>query len=342
LASVPAFEKKGVSNMKALKQVLIPLLSFLILASAAFAALHPPVKMTKEEARDHYRNLIASAGAMSAADPKVNVRDQGTAMGIAPIKADPHYGAKLLVNGLDAPEGLGVGTLGDYVLIDEWSTGALLAYTKNQLKVLGYPGFYPSAGRMWGHFYFGDHAGNLFRLETDNHTVTPIWTDWDIPGLYVNGLDVDHTTGWIFFSLNIMFLGYPEVDFYVYDPVHDEMYYFGYLEDEFNYGLAVKGTNLYFGLWFENVILRWNWKWDSDLYLFTDKISGPGDMIFDAKGNMFVCDYYGGNILKFNETATQRTKIAWNIYEPVYLGLDKRGDVFFSDYGGEVWKLRKK
>ncbi len=324
------------------KRILVSVVCLLVLASAAMAALHPPVKITKEQVQNYYGNLKAG-GAAPAVDPRTILRSRGTSATAVPgfIRTDSRYGAKLLTSELGYGQGLGVGTRGDYVLLNDGNGGNLFVYKNGALTDFGYISrYYLAAGRMWGHYYFGDWGGNLFRLEADNHTITPV-IETNIGGLQISGLDIDHTTGLVFFAINV-FVGSWAVDFFAFDPATDFLYDLGDLDSDLCYGVAVKGNYLYFSLWYDNVILRWNWKKGGDPERFTDRVSGPADIIFDPKGNLFVCDYSSGSILKFNPTGTMRTRIAWDIYDPEYLGLDQRGDVFFDTSSGEVWKLRKK
>ncbi len=328
--------------MSLTKRILVCVASLLVLASAAMAELHAPVKVTREQVRDFFVNLKAS-GAAPAVDPRTLPRSRATASPAVPgvIRTNSQYGQSLLVSGLGYGQGLGVGTLGDYVLInDGGSEGGLFIYKNRTLTDLGaISPYYLTAGRMWGHYYFGDYGGNLFRLESDNHTVTPI-LELNIYNFHLSALDIDRATGVVYFAINDYV---SDVGFYVffYDPSTDDLYYVGGWTD-FCYGLAIKGNYIYFSLWYNNLIIRWNWKKGGSYEVFTDKVWGPCDLAFDAKGNLFVCDYSSQSILKFNPTATMRTKIAWDVYDPEYIGLDQRGNVYFDTSSGEVWKLRKK
>lgn len=327
--------------MSITKRVLVSVVCLLVVASAAMAELHAPVKITKAQFRDFFVNLKAGATA-PAVDPRTLPGSRPTGSPAVPgfIRTNSQYGGSLLVSGLSYGQGLGVGALGDYVLINDGGGGNLFIYKNGELRDLGYISpYYLSAGRMWGQYYFGDWGGNLFRLEPDNRTITPV-LQTNIGGLQISGLDIDHTTGLVFFAINNFYSGWGSY-YMAYDPATDSLYNIGMMSD-LCYGVALKGNYFYFSLWYDNVILRWNWKKGGDLELFTDRVSGPDDIIFDAKGNLYVCDYSSQSILKFNPTGTMRTRIAWDVYDPECIGLDQRGDVFFDTSSGEVWKLRKK
>jgi hypothetical protein len=324
--------------MKVLKHVLASSLCLLILAATASAALHPPLKMTRAE----ILNLLRSAPkagdqSLTPADLRQKLFGSPAAATAAPaISTDPHYGAVPLVSGITAM-GLGVGTLGDYLFLNDVINGDLLFYKNGEIKYLGTPGSYLSAGRMLGHYYFGDFAGNLFRLE-DDQTITRLF-DFSDFGFVVGSIGIHPTYGWVFFTIN--FMGPGGFALIAYDPTLDEFYDMGGLPG-YCFGVGLMGNYLYLSLYYDDVIIKWNWKKGGDPLLFTEKVSSPADILLDAKGNLYVAEANVGDILKFNATATKRTKIAWGIYSPLCLGMDKRGDIFFPDGSDMIWKLRKK
>ncbi len=324
--------------MKLIRHVLIPVLCLLVLATAAMAALNPPVKLTREQARDYYRNFRASAPQTATAPRSLyNFPAPNAVQGApSPVITSSKYRAIQLLAGI-SPGGIGVGVLGDWVLISDFYYG-LLGYERGQVRLLN-PMNSLSAGRMRGNYYFGDDYGNIYRLEPDQRTVTPVWMTWDEPGLEVGSLDVDPVTGFVYFALNVDD-GYC-VDFWILNPSTEDIYYVGRLYAPYCYGLALKGNYMYFSLWHDDIILRWNRVKGGDLYEFV-YVPGPGDIIFDAAGNLLVLEHDDGNIVRYNPLGTGRSKIAWGIPGPTYIGLDKFGDIFFSDYYGELWKLKKR
>lgn len=340
--------------MKVLKRVLIPVLCVLVLASAASAGL---TRMTKEELRNYLVQKYQPVAGSAIPNPQAFLKGlrASLAPGASPIatpviSTDKQYGATRLTSEMELPLGIGVGELGDYVLINDAFNGDLWAYRDAGLKyVLASPGEYLATGRMYGHYYFGDLAGNIFRLEYDG-TVTPLFA-FDVYGMFVGSLSVDPPTGLIAFSLDFMSgiepsgaapgPGFMAV-LLLMNPAEPDIIYLMDEFDDYCFGVAFKGNSLYASLVNDSVILRYTRDGDGP-FLFTDKVMVPGDLQVDAKGNVYVSELVTGNVLRFNASATMRKKIAWGFLEPFCLGLDKRGDVFVSDViAGEVWKLRKK
>lgn len=329
--------------MKNIKQAVIVGLCLVVLASAASAGLQAPVKVTGAQVR----NILKSCRTGGAPSPSLTPAEfrkkllgsrPASPTPLPPISVDKHYAAIPLVSISGYPAGIGVGTLGDYVLINDEEYGDLLAYKDGTVKYLGTPGSWLIAGRMYGHYYFGDAYGNLFRLENDL-TITDLLATDDFGDL-VGAIAIEPTHGYVFFAID--FISDEVFALFAYDPATTDYYFMG-IEPDYCLGLAFKGNYLYISLAISDVILKWNWKsGGSEPLLFTDKVVTPLDIQFDAKGNLFVAEGEPGDILKFNATATMRTKIAWNVPGPECLGLDKAGDVFFSDEAGEVWKLKKK
>ncbi len=325
--------------MQVLKRVLIPVLCVLVLASAAFADL---TKVTKQELQSLIKEFRAAAGPAPAPGEFLKKFAASKAPSAFPtISTDRQYGATQLLPEPMDPFGIGVGTLGDYVLINDAFYGDIWAYRADEMKHLySSPSGYIAAGRMYGHYYFGDFSGNVFRLETDG-SITALFDEIDSFGVFVGSLALDPATGWLAFTLNAMSSSMSMI--VMMDPANPEMGLSVAKFPDSCFGVAFRGNYLYASILDEDVIVKYNVRTGAGPFLFTDRVITPGDIQLDAKGNLFVTELMVGDILRFNATATSRKKIAWGFVAPFCLGLDKRGDVFVSDPNiGEVWKLRKK
>ncbi len=335
------------------KRVLVTALCFLVLASTASAAL---TKMTMAELRGLIKKYQPAAGAVPSPDALLKKLQALKGPGASPVPApiimtDRAYGASLLVSeSLLMPFGIGVGELGDYVLINDAFWGDVWAFQNGGLKFLfSSPGDYATAGRMYGRYYFGDFAANIFRLEHDG-SITSIFTEIGVDGVLVSSLAIEPTHGWLAFSLLFDIEAAPGAPqpslgslVVIIDPSNPEIGALVDFYDDYVFGVAFKGNFLYVSLVEESVIIKYNWKYEAEPVLFTDRVITPGDIQLDAKGNLYVTELLIGDILKFNPTATSRKKIAWGFEEPFCLGLDKKGDIFVTDVMNyEVWKIRKK
>jgi hypothetical protein len=254
----------------------------------------------------------------------------------------PAYQLSQLVSGFSNPAGIGVGTLGDWVLINSFEYGDLYGYKDDSLHYIGTPSDQLAGGKMWGHYYFGDTYGNLFRLETDLQI--SYVGGWDEPGLEVGGMAIDHATGLIYFIINY-YQEYPDfwsADLWRYNPAsgNDPVPLIS-LEYEQSYGLAVKGNWIYETVSSEDVIIKVN-KRRGAIKDFVAGLQYPGDLDFDKAGNLYVTENEGGTVAVIKSGTTRVRRIAGGFYGPVCIGLDKAGDIFFDDNGGNLWKLIKR
>ena len=332
--------------MKIAHRILVGVLCPLVLVSAATAGL---TRMTKTELRDLIKRCLPAAGPeATSADhfewlPALNA-PKASPVSATTISTDKAYGASLLETGaIPEPNGLGVGELGDYVLINDYTYGDIWRYRNGSLKYLLTPSHHHlGAGRMCGHYYFGDYGGNVFRLESDG-SVTTLFDLIDGSGLLVTALALEPTTGLLAFTV-FSYVSPIGTLLVVMDPANPGAGFQVEYRGEAIGGLDFRGNYLYHSSPSLGAILRYNWKSGSGPYIFASNVEYPGPIQFDAKGNLFVVEKTKGDIVRLNASATSRQKIAWGFRQPTWLGLDRKGDLFVIDQwiATEVWKIRKK
>ncbi len=332
--------------MKIAHRVLVGVLCLLVLASAATAAL---TRMTKAELQDLIKRCLPAAGAEATPGDYLKSFPALGDTGAVPVSAttistDKAYGAILLETGaISSPNGLGVGELGDYVLINDYTYGDIWRYRNGAVKYLLTPSHHHlAAGRMCGRYYFGDYGGNVFRLEPDG-SVTTLFDLIDGSNILVTALAVEPTTGLLAFTV-FSYVSPVGTLLVVMDPADPGAGFQVYYSGETVSGLDFRGNYLYVSSPVHGAVIRYNWRSGAGPYIFASNLEYPGPLQFDPKGNLFVVDKMKGAIIRFNASATGRQKIAWGFLHPNFFGLDKRGDVFVIDQGKttEVWKIRKK
>lgn len=308
--------------MKNTKRVLCLVVCGLLLAAVSASAL------TQEKPWFHHSQGSAKSKASSASGNG--------------IWTDPKYEAVLLENSLSYPQGIGVGVLGDRVLVGTIGDYSLWGRVEGSLTFFDY--FYePSGGKMCaGTFYAGNYYGDLYRLNADRSLEGVL--GWDDPYYEISAIAMDPVTQDIYFMRND-WIDYPYdvyTDLFRYRPSNGKLTYINGWEGFISWGIAVRGNSVYIADVYDDVIWRMA-KNGGGLHLFVDGLYEPADIEFDAKGNLYIAEFAGGSIAMVKTGTTTVKRIATGFYTPNYIGLDKLGDIFFSDYyGSTLWELKKK
>lgn len=259
----------------------------------------------------------------------------------------PAYKATLIASGLDKPAGVGVNRYGQYAFVNEFGGNRLWRYQPGGMLSLYTDfgldeglDFYPSAGKMWNQYYFGNNWGGLYRIEADGSR-TWVW-NYGGPGCTITAIGIDHSTGLVYFMLT-WWAGTPiTTNLYRFDPRTGQGVWFGGFDD-ISYGIAVKGNLVYISLYNSGTIVREDKRDLGNVKdVFASGLGGPSDMEFDAAGNLYFTEGVGRvSVIKAGTRAAK--PLGWGFSGPLGLALNPKGDIFFSDYyGGALWVLKKK
>ncbi len=261
----------------------------------------------------------------------------------AVIWTDPHYKTTLVQSGLDWPTGIGVDHSGGAVLINTYNDYSLWRYRSGTLKWLDDFYAWPVAGRMYGAYYTGDNYGNLFKFNVSTQKLDYV-TGWDDYYLEIGAIDIDKVNGTVYFMLNDWY-DYPsEISTYLYsyDPDTDTTTYIYGWYGFVSWGLAVKGDSVYIADGWGGVVYQMP-KQGGSLSLFASGMYDTADIEFDRDGNLYILEFDGGCVDVLRKGYTEIKRIATGFESPNYIGVDDRGDVFFTDaYAGKLYKLKKK
>jgi hypothetical protein len=246
-----------------------------------------------------------------------------------PVQASPTVftpaTATLLASGLNYPWGLGVFT-GSSVLVNTGDNN-LWRYLGGSKYLVLTSTHGLTASRMSGLSYVtGDDRGNIYMLSGKSLKLLTSIKDGDI-----FGLDIDKNG-----------------DVYFIDDDHQVLYRLprgsivavtvATLPFE-SYGVAVKGNTLYVSD-FDGGNIYTLPKTGGSLTLFASGLDLPEDIVFDRMGNLYTSEWYGN--IAFIRAGSKAIKIIATGFEnPLGLGIDMAGYLYFTDYGaGKLWMFK--
>jgi gluconolactonase len=93
--------------------------------------------------------------------------------------------------------------------------------------------------------------------------------------------------------------------------------------------------NVYFPDMFENKIYKWTWA-DGKVSLYREHSGTPNGMMFDAKGNLVVCEMSNNRVvrddMKGNITVLADFRDGKKVHSPNDLWIDSKGGIYFSEF----------
>lgn len=245
-----------------------------------------------------------------------------------PVTTSAGYTPILLATGGGMGRGIGVTGMATRVFFDDLRT--LVNVYENGAFTSSGVGDNAYCGRWANGYFFGDVSGHVYCLI--NGKAKLLATVRNEP--LISALTVDPANGNVYFAtgngLNVIYLLRKGGS----RPVRIGKVSFPC------YGLAVKGSGLYFSDFNDGLIYRMPKHGGAKRVVYSG-FSSPCDIIFDKGGNLFVADWTGSAIWVLKSGTNVPVPLAEGINCPYGIGLDSKGNVYFSTDAGALWELEK-